>query len=165
MISIWNANIKTQLVSTNVLSFFQCEIHNNKITSHTAYYNVNAVDYNIVNTYHAGHWFYWAIFCLFSQNSNISQFISGITKPIPGMLVLNWMHFSWWIQIWSWNSTILYLLRNWIHFWPVVCTRLPRGKYYYWWLTCSNTCTMCKCKSFVNGNHMDYFSCKRKLQK
>ena len=41
-----------------------------------------------------GHWFYF------------SQVISGITKPTLGMLVLIWMHFSWWFQIWLWNFTI-----------------------------------------------------------
>ena len=60
-----------------------------------------------INTYHAGHWFYWAKLCLFSQNSNISEVISGITKPILGMLVLIWMHFLWRFQICSWNYTIL----------------------------------------------------------
>ena len=48
--------------------------------------------------------------------------ISGISKPKPGMFVLNLMHFSWWFQIWSWNSKIL---RN---LYRVVCSRLPRGK-------------------------------------
>ena len=58
-----------------------------------------------------GHWFYWAKLCLFYQNSNISQVISGITKPILGMLVLIWMHFSRWFRIWYWNSTILTFCR------------------------------------------------------
>ena len=44
---------------------------------------------------------------VFSQNSNISQVISGITKPILGMLVLIWRQLSWGFEIWSWNSTIL----------------------------------------------------------
>ena len=67
-----------------------------------------------VNTYHAGHWFYWAKLRLLSQNSNISQVISGITKPKLGMFVLIWMHFSWWFQIWSWNSTILIFFTNFV---------------------------------------------------
>ena len=60
-----------------------------------------------LNTYHAGALVLLSKIVLFSQNSNISQVISGITKPILGMLVLIWMHFSWWFQIWSLNSTIL----------------------------------------------------------
>ena len=52
-----------------------------------------------------------------------SYFWSRINEPIPGMFVLIWMHFSLWFQIWSWNSKMF--LPNLIHFWPVVCTRLP----------------------------------------
>ena len=62
------------------------------------------------------HWFYWTKLYLFSQNSNISQVISGITKPILGMLVFIWMHFSWWFQIWSWNSTILIYFTKFVKF-------------------------------------------------
>ena len=55
----------------------------------------------LLNTYHAGGIGFTEQNCgFFSQNSNISQVISGITKPILGMLVLIWMHFSRWFQIW-----------------------------------------------------------------
>ena len=52
----------------------------------------------------------------FSQNSNISQVISGITKPIPGMFVLIWMPFSWWIQLLSRDSTMLKKLQLFLNF-------------------------------------------------
>ena len=55
----------------------------------------------LLNTLHA--WFYWPKSCLLSD---ILTANSRFTEPIPGMLVLIWMHFSLWFQIWSWNSTI-----------------------------------------------------------
>ena len=42
----------------------------------------------VVNTYHAGHWFHGAKLCFFPRNSNISQVISGIIKPILGLLIV-----------------------------------------------------------------------------
>ena len=43
----------------------------------------------------------------FSSNYEISTAILGITKPILGMFVLIWMHFSRWFQIWLLLSEIL----------------------------------------------------------
>ena len=64
--------------------------------------------------------------CFLSHISQILTAISRFTEPIPGMFVLIWMYFSWWFQIWSWNSTILtFFLQNWSICWPVVCTRPP----------------------------------------
>ena len=61
--------------------------------------------------------------------------ILRITEPIPGMLVLIVMQFSWWwFQIGSWNSTILTFVTEcltremYIFDLGVVCTRLSRGK-------------------------------------
>ena len=42
--------------------------------------------------------------------------ISQINEPIPGMFVHIWMHFSWWFQIWSWNSTILTFFTKFVKF-------------------------------------------------
>ena len=33
--------------------------------------------------------------------------ISRINESIPGMFVLVLVHFTWWFQIWSWNSKML----------------------------------------------------------
>ena len=41
------------------------------------------------------------------SNSEILTPISWICEQITGMLVLICMYFSWWLQIWQWNSTIL----------------------------------------------------------
>ena len=49
-----------------------------------------------------GAWFYSTKVSLLSHISQISTAISRINEPIP-------MHFSLWIQIWSWNSTIMIL--------------------------------------------------------
>ena len=50
-----------------------------------------------------------------------------ISEPIPGMLVLIWMQFSLWFQIWPWNFTILTFLTILWHFWTVVCSRLSHA--------------------------------------
>ena len=50
-------------------------------------------------------------------------------KPIPGMFVLIWMHFSWWFQIWAWNSKTLTFLTNVWHFGLSSAHVLPHGKY------------------------------------
>ena len=44
--------------------------------------------------------------------SQISQSISQITKPLLGMFVLNWMHFSRRFQKQPWNLTILYFFKT-----------------------------------------------------
>ena len=59
-----------------------------------------------------GHWFYCAKFCLLSHPYHISEIWTAISRITtePGMFelnCLNWMHFSLWFQIRSWNSTIL----------------------------------------------------------
>ena len=68
------------------------------------------------NTLASGHWFYDAKCVLFSK---ISKPISQSTKPILGMFVLIWLHFSWWFQIWSINSRRLTFFEK---LCPVVCT-------------------------------------------
>ena len=64
---------------------------------------------------------------LLSQISEIWMCISRINKPIPGMFVLIWMHFSWWFQIWSWNFKIFIFLKVLGYFGPVVWSCLPRN--------------------------------------
>ena len=61
-------------------------------------------------------WFYSTKVCLLSHISEISTAISRINEPIPGMFVLIWMHFSLWIQIWSWNATISTFFTNCVYF-------------------------------------------------
>ena len=81
------------------------------------------------NPYHAGNMeFTEQNEAKISEISEILTAISRITEPIPGMFVLNWMHFSLWFQIWSWTFTIsTFFLQIWLVVLPVVCTRLPRG--------------------------------------
>ena len=57
--------------------------------------------------------------------------ILRINEPIPGMFVLIWMYFSWWFQILSWDFTTFIFLTILWHFLTVVCSRLPRAKYFY----------------------------------
>ena len=45
--------------------------------------------------------------CLLSHISDFFMANSWINEPITGMFVLISMYYSWWFQIWSWNSTIL----------------------------------------------------------
>ena len=61
-------------------------------------------------------WFYWVKVIFLSQISDILMCISRINEPIPGMFALIWMHFSWWFQIWLWNSTILKFINILWHF-------------------------------------------------
>ena len=48
--------------------------------------------------------------------SDIVMAISRFTEPIPGMFVLIWMYFSWWFQIWSWNSQMLTFFTKFVKF-------------------------------------------------
>ena len=69
-----------------------------------------------------------AIWLLFSQN--FLNFKIFFLHEWQGMFVLILMQFSWWFQIWSWNSKILtFFYQICFNVWPVVCTRLPRGKH------------------------------------
>ena len=59
-----------------------------------------------LNTYHTGNDFTEQKLCMHSNISEILRVISRISEPITGMFILTSMYFSWWFQIWSWNSTI-----------------------------------------------------------
>ena len=41
--------------------------------------------------------------------------ISQISKPLPGMFVLIWMYFSWWVQIKSLNFRVLKFVKQFWH--------------------------------------------------
>ena len=61
-----------------------------------------------------GHWFHHPNKIIwFLKIHKLSQ----ISKQIPDMFVLIWMHFSWWFQIYSLNSRILNFLNIFWHFW------------------------------------------------
>ena len=64
---------------------------------------------------------------IFSQKREIPKSNSQITKPILGMFVLIWMHFSRGIQIWWWNSGILKYLWHFIMS-SARYTHLPLGE-------------------------------------
>ena len=53
----------------------------------------------LVNTYHAGIVFIEQNEAKIVDISEMLMAISRITEPIPGMFVLNLMHFSLWFQI------------------------------------------------------------------
>ena len=72
--------------------------------------------------------FYWAQICLLSHICDFLTSMSRINKPIPGMFVLIWMHFSLWLQIWSWQSGTLAFLTNLLSFGRVVCSCPPHYK-------------------------------------
>ena len=67
------------------------------------------------NPYHAGNMeFTEQNEAKISEISEILTAISRITEPIPGMFVLNWMHFSLWFQIWSWTFTFRHFFTNFV---------------------------------------------------
>ena len=63
-----------------------------------------------------GHLFTEQKLFLLYHISKMLMSISRINGPIPGMFVLCLMHFSWWIQIWPWHSTMLTFFTEFVKF-------------------------------------------------
>ena len=76
--------------------------------------------------YHAGIGFTEQnLVCFLTYISEILSAISRISAPITGMFVLISMHFSWWFQIWSWNSKMMTFFLNILWFCSLLTCRLP----------------------------------------